>query len=217
MISGRFWSVLSPSCFPDSFWMSFCLLITPDPLDIHQEMHIIHTLFFCIFSLFPCFFSFGCLIFFFFLAFHLPVVLGIPGFSCFRDDFPDDSDDFMMILWILGAFWDDLAFRIHDFRRYFDDFESFLMIFMDFQDFKSFLMSDMCLYECYGMFQDKLWSDYECFYMCLPRFALIYNVLKPSAAVSQSFIIKRKSESCVAPPVCFSRAKSVEPVTSSVQ
>lgn len=50
--------------------------------------------------------------------------------------------------------------------------------------------------------------------MCLPRFALIYNVLKPSAAVSQSFIIKRKSESCVAPPVCFSRAKSVEPVTS---
>ena len=52
------------------------------------------------------------------------------------------------------------------------------------------------------------------FYMCLPRFALIYELLKPSAAVSQSFMIKRKSESCVAPPVCFSRAKSVEPVTS---
>ena len=62
----------------------------------------------------------------------------------------------MMILWILGAFGDDLAFRIHDFRRYFDDFESFLMIFIDFQDFKSFLMSDMCLYECYGMFRIKL-------------------------------------------------------------
>ena len=30
------------------------------------------------------------------------------------------------------------------------------MIFMDFQDFKSFLMFDMCLYECYGMFRIKL-------------------------------------------------------------
>ena len=31
-----------------------------------------------------------------------------------------------------------------------------LMIFKDFHVFESFLMSDMCLYECYGMFQDKL-------------------------------------------------------------
>ena len=31
-----------------------------------------------------------------------------------------------------------------------------LMIFKDFHDFTSFLIPDMCLYECYGMFQDKL-------------------------------------------------------------
>ena len=32
----------------------------------------------------------------------------------------------------------------------------FLMIFQDFMDFKSFLMFDMCLYECYGMFRIRL-------------------------------------------------------------
>ena len=153
MISGRFWSVLSPSCFPDSFWMSFCLLITPDPLDIHQEMHIMYTLFFLFYTVFPCFFLFRMLDFLLFSCFPL---------ACS----PRDSWIFLLQRWFSGRFWwfyDDFM----DFRSFlrwsgfpntwflgyiFDDFESFLIIFMDFQDFKSFLMSDMCLYECYGMF-----------------------------------------------------------------
>ena len=71
----------------------------------------------------------------------------------------------------------------------------------------------MNVMECFRISYDQITNAFTCVYL---DFALIYNVLKPSAAVSQSFIIKRKSESCVAPPVCFSRAKSVEPVTSQL-
>ena len=70
---------------------------------------------------FPIFSSFWSLIFLFFLAFHLPLVPANTGFSCFRDDFPDDFHDFPRILMILELFWDDFACWIHDF----DGFESF--------------------------------------------------------------------------------------------
>ena len=93
--------------------------------------------------------SFECFDFLYFPAFHLPVVPANTGFSCFRDDFPDDFHDFRLILMILGAFETILLAEYMILGH-------ILMIFKDFHVFESFLMPDMCLYECYGMFQDKL-------------------------------------------------------------
>ena len=39
-------------------------------------------------------------------------------------------------------------------------------------------MDDMCIYECYGMFQDSYEQITNAFYMCLPRIALTYNTFK---------------------------------------